>query len=417
MFAGLQVGFEKLLSVTLLSLRLALRRLLATVQLPPPWRWCADGQIWHRFGARSPGRLPLELLQQLHWWLIRPLYIRRRPPTSRRPWPLKLEFLACWLNSYRPSEVAWWWALGERSWDRLSLHHPESLVSALHVQRRQGWPDQCRPALGLLSDKAALLASCPSHWRAPFLVLPPQQEGYSVQPQELPDWWWRALRGSGVVMKPQRGHAGRAVIRFRWADNGLQQQALFRRLPEMAAVLSSDAAPEPQQLLEHWRRLCHTNEVALAAPYQAHSPVLPATEPSVVVRVITERAAANAPVGVREAWLEVPLGEGTVAFISTTGLVLPSPGDPLPANEQASLEVWHQLLQGEPLSCVEACLKAAEALHALLPPIDRVAWDWIPAEHEPLLLEGNGGFGLLVPQLFEKLRGGAGNALNSLASF
>lgn len=217
-------------------------------------------------------------------------------------------------------------------------------------------------------------------------------------------------------MKPQRGHAGRAVIRFRWANSGLQQQALFRRLPKMAAVLSSDAAPGPQQLLEHWRRLCHTNEVVLAAPYQTHSPVLPATEPSVVVRVITERAAANAPVGVREAWLEVPLGEGTVAFISTTGLVLPSPGDPLPANEQASLEVWHQLLQGEPLSCIEACLKAAEALHALLPPIDRVAWDWIPAEHEPLLLEGNGGFGLLVPQLFEKLRGGAGNALNSLAS-
>jgi hypothetical protein len=410
MFSGAQVGFEKLRSVTLMNLPLALRRLLATVQSPPPWLWCASGRIWQRFGARHLWRLPLELIQQLHWWLIRPSYIRRRPPALRRSWPWTLAFRACWLNSYRPSEVAWWWALGERSWARLSLHHPESLVSALHVERRQGWPDQCRPALRLLSDKAALLASCPSHWRAPFLVLPPQQEGASVQQQETPDWWWRALQGSGVVMKPQWGHAGRAVIRFRWADSGLQQEALFRRLPETAAVLISDAIPEPQQLLEHWRRLCHTNEAALAAPYLTHSSVLPATDPSVVVRVITERATADAPVGLREAWLEVPLGEGTVAFISTTGLVLPSPGDPLSASNQASLAGWQKRLQGGPLSCVEACLEAAQALHALLPPIDQVAWDWIPAEPGPLLLEGNGGFGLLVPQLFEQLHRGAGDA-------
>jgi hypothetical protein len=218
-------------------------------------------------------------------------------------------------------------------------------------------------------------------------------------------------------MKPQRGHAGRAVIRFRWADSGLQQQALFRRLPETAAVLSSDAAPEPQQLLEYWRRLCQTNEVALAAPYQTHSFVLPATDPSVVVRVITERAAADAPVGVREAWLEVPLGEGTVAFISTTGLVLPSPGDLLSVSDQDSLEHWQKLLKGGAPPCIGACLEAAEALHALLPPIDRVAWDWIPAEPKPLLLEGNGGFGLLVPQLFERLRLVLRADLNFLATF
>jgi hypothetical protein len=35
--------------------------------------------------------------------------------------------------------------------------------------------------------------------------------------------------------------------------------------------------------------------------------------------------------------------------------------------------------------------------------IDQVAWDWIPADPHPLLLEGNGGFGLLVPQLLQAL--------------
>jgi hypothetical protein len=44
-----------------------------------------------------------------------------------------------------------------------------------------------------------------------------------------------------------------------------------------------------------------------------------------------------------------------------------------------------------------ACLEASVALHQALPPIDAVAWDWIPAASQPLLLEGNGGFGLLAP--------------------
>ena len=42
-------------------------------------------------------------------------------------------------------------------------------------------------------------------------------------------------------------------------------------------------------------------------------------------------------------------------------------------------------------------------MHQRLPAIDQVAWDWIPASPHPLLLEGNGGFGLLVPQLFAQL--------------
>ena len=50
---------------------------------------------------------------------------------------------------------------------------------------------------------------------------------------------------------------------------------------------------------------------------------------------------------------------------------------------------------------------AAAAMHQRLPAIDQVAWDWIPASPEPLLLEGNGGFGLLVPQLFARLNAAA----------
>jgi hypothetical protein len=162
-----------------------------------------------------------------------------------------------------------------------------------------------------------------------------------------PGWWWEALQSSGLVLKPQRGHAGRAVIRFRWTDGRLEQEALFRHLPAQGERWPGHGPPAPDQMLAHWRRLCRTDEAAIAAPYLTHSATLPAAEPSVVVRVITTQASPDGPVGVLEAWLEVPLGERAVAFLSTSGMCLPNPGEPLCADEQASLERWQRLLPGD----------------------------------------------------------------------
>jgi len=265
----------------------------------------------------------------------------------------------------------------------------------------------------LLGDKAALLACTPECWQAPFVVLPPppftpQSGGEDDGHRGTPAWWWHSLAGEGIVLKPQRGHAGRGVIRFRSSGSVVEQQALFWRLPADSPSWAFPEPPDPAALLAHWHRLCGTQDPALAAPYLGHSPELPATEPSVVVRVITVQASPKAPIAVREAWLEVPLEEGVVALICPNGIILPSPGEPLSMNQYNKLQEWQGLLKTEEPSCVHACLEAAVAMHELLPPIDQVAWDWIPADSQPLLLEGNGGFGLLVPQLFVQLRSGSG---------
>jgi hypothetical protein len=206
-----------------------------------------------------------------------------------------------------------------------------------------------------------------------------------------------------VVLKPQRGHGGRAVIRFRLTAAGLEQQALFRRLRADAPAYGPAAAPDPAQLVQHWQQLCRSQEPALSAPYLEHSPALPPADPAAVLRVITARASPTAPISVQQAWLEAPLAAGRVAFLSLDGRCLPMLGDPLTPEQQAALEDWQHLLRAGIPPCLAACLEAAAALHGQLPPIDRVAWDWIPADPHPQLLEGNGGFGLLVPQLLQAL--------------
>jgi hypothetical protein len=131
-------------------------------------------------------------------------------------------------------------------------------------------------------------------------------------------------------------------------------------------------------------------------PYLLQAPSLPATEPAVAVQ---------------EAWLELPLpavpsdrpgGCGPVALLNLQGQLLPLLGPPLNAVQAEALATWQALVAHRPPELL-ACLEASMALHQALPPIDAVAWDWIPAAPQPLLLEGNGGFGLLVPQLWQEL--------------
>lgn len=381
-------------------------RLLIALQCPPPWLWCSDRRLWQRLGPPCWWRLPLELIQQLHWWLHMSLQFRLRrklqPPPSRH-----LFWRACWLNSYRPAELALWQALGLSRWQELSGQWPDIHSGAIHAQRRLPWPDQCRQAAGLLADKAALLELTPEPWRSPFLRLEASDAEAFASPQAVPAWWQQALKGAGLVLKPQRGHGGRAVIRFQWVNGGLTQQPLFGHLPAEAPSWEGSqlgALPEPQELLEHWQRLCAASEAALAAPYLCHAADLPAAEPSTVLRVITARRAQEAPALVQIAWLEVPLGKGAGAFIGLDGRALPQPVEQLLEVQRQCVEQWQGQLQGGLPAPIRACLEASIAMHQLLPPIDQVAWDWIPASPQPQLLEGNAGFGLLVPQLFEALK-------------
>lgn len=374
-------------------------RLSRCLNTPPPWRWLVGARLWQRVGVASLWRLPLECSQQLHWWLIRPVFARCRRSKPRPPLPLGLRLRACWLNSYQPWELAWWWAAGIRNWKELSSKTPESLVGQLHRQRRRQWPSQSRPALELLGDKAALLALTPPAWQPDFLKLEPHTPAGPT-----PDWWWDSFHRDGVVLKPLQGHAGRGVVRFRWREEGLNQEGLFRQLPEAVPIWPEALAGDPEALYRHWKHITGTLEAALASPYLTHSSLLPEAHPSVVVRVLTQQAEPGSTTQVSLAWLEIPLTGGAVAFLGMDAQPLPKPGEPFTAGQHQELQHWQELLKGRGRPAIQACLEAATTMHGLLPPIDRVAWDWIPAEPEPLLLEGNGGFGLLVPQLFQHLQ-------------
>ncbi|MCT0231173.1 hypothetical protein KQ306_09970 [Synechococcus sp. CS-1324] len=347
------------------------------------------------------------VLQQLGWWILRPPLLAARKlwqPQLDQPQPhlpRRLSLPACWLNAFAPDEVRTWMACGVSDWSQLKQRIPRIHSSAVHQRRRALWPEQCASASRLLADKAALLDLADASWRVPFLVLDDENSQLPYREEDHP-WWAEALHGSGVVLKPTRGSACRDVVRFQSINGQLQSHVLFRAQPR-----SSGADPhgeDPRALLHHWRTLTQSNEPALAMPYLQGASILPPTSPTVVVRVITQQNHLNAPITVQCAWVELPLAEGSLALVTLNGIALPTPEPIRSSVEHGELVAWQSLL-ADPPPLIQSCLSLSVAMHQRLPPIDQVAWDWIPAACGPMLLEGNSGFSLLEPQLITEVSG------------
>ena len=54
-------------------------------------------------------------------------------------------------------------------------------------------------------------------------------------------------------------------------------------------------------------------------------------------------------------------------------------------------------------ACFSRCHEASIKMHKKFGVLDQIAWDWIPTQNNPKLLEGNHNFGLFIPSLFKKL--------------
>ena len=400
-----------------LPMRLFSRLLTA----PPPILWHFKDGLPHvewRGGPKTWRSLPTVALTQISWWFVRPFFIQfqrlvykqSRPidaPPAPPPLPRRLALAACWLNGFYPYEVRLWQSLGITTWASLSQKIPERHCGAAHAARRAHWPDQCNPARAVLSNKAALLELADPAWRSPFLTL-----DHNVSP-EPPDWWHQALTGPGLVLKPLQGFAGRGVVQFRIDGEQLLSETLGKPIKETELEAGPvTSALSPRWLLEHWQQIIASQEIALAMPFLQQGPSYPATHSSVVVRVITEQEMPDAPIHVQIAWVRIPLPtsqEGLYApqaLINLQGQLLPRPTLNLNIEQQQQQDHWQELLAQGQITALERCLELSLAMHDRLPPIDQVAWEWIPCEPEVKLIEGNSGFGLMVPQMFKVMQQG-----------
>jgi hypothetical protein len=382
--------------------------------------------VFRRGVFAHPAKLFIVLAaRQGSWWILRPFHqfvlgciqpaatgVRDQP---RLPLPVGL--LTCWLNGFEPEEVWLWRSCGVTSIRKILEQVPLSQYALAHQQNRQSWPARCRHALELLRRKDLLLASAPAVWTTPWLILPPPGTESSAP---VPAWWDQALDGEGLVIKPLCGYACEGIVHYRRRAERIEAQALFRTRGEH---IDLPAQQDNVTILHHhWQRLQTDGAAAIAQPYAVQSPSLPPCCPSVVLRVITRRHTPEARITIWHAWLEIPLspdatttrGCGPVVTLGLAGQLLPLHGEMLHAGQREELARWLDLIDQPPPVLAQG-LAASLEMHRRLPPIDAVAWDWVPGTEGPILLEGNGGFSLLEPQLLDHLSAHSGEQGNHRA--
>ena len=139
-------------------------------------------------------------------------------------------------------------------------------------------------------------------------------------------------------------------------------------------------------------------------PYINNSASLPYSSDSVVIRVITLKKELTSSVKVRYVWFEIPLEEDLI-FINRDGKLINRKINTLNFELRKKINYWKEEIIGNKdleykLNLTEFY---SEKLHDSLPNINSIAWDWIPSDNYPTLLEGNSDFGLFIPQLVDQL--------------
>lgn len=262
---------------------------------------------------------------------------------------------------------------------------------AWHRRMNEGDPERAA-AVALLQDKEALarllapagipivrtLATCPRSEQASLETWVERIGGHDL------------LAPPGLFLKSRDGHGGAGAF------------AVWRREDVLEArTLDGESASGPAAVERLWRALAARGDI-LAQPRLRNHPGLvglAGNDDAITIRVITARDGASA--SVRMAIAEIPVGREGWHWMWPVRLAdgaLQAAGwdgrDAIPLGTKASVDVpldvslpsWPQLR--------EDSIRA----HLQLGALAFVAWDWIVTPEGGLLLEGNAGWAVTMPQ-------------------
>ncbi|MDM4769037.1 sugar-transfer associated ATP-grasp domain-containing protein [Solimonas sp. SE-A11] len=208
--------------------------------------------------------------------------------------------------------------------------------------------------------------------------------------------------GACWFCKTRSGHAGRGAFTVWRVEGGLRGCSFQGR------ALDDTAAVE-----QAWRELLALDD-ALIQPRLENHPALQALgtrDDAITLRLITQGPAGSAPPGYAALEIPAPSAPGTAPQTYVILPLDPRSGCPRPLaaaqlpepvrRDQA--EVCARLPTDFRVPFWEELLRYNASAHGLCPELWAVAWDWVITPGGPVLLEGNAGFGLAMPQM---VRGG-----------
>lgn len=212
--------------------------------------------------------------------------------------------------------------------------------------------------------------------------------------------------GEAVFCKLRRGNQGLGAFAAGSGPEGLQGESfLGRPLPDAEAV---EAA---------WRALLARGDALVQPVLETHPDLARLTDSgaAITLRHITLRQAGG--IGELSALVEIPRpAEGTgrilYSFLPVSyadGRLLRFPASRLSAPQAAvAAAQWQRVPEGAVVPHWATLRAASLRAHRCFPDLWAIAWDWVVTPEGPVLLEGNSGWSLRMPQLLLGGFAGAG---------
>lgn len=311
-----------------------------------------------------------------------------------------------WRQALRVGHLALVWCLPPGEAYRFGHYrNPTQALDFIHDTELRGFHRSRNRAMGLrpgtlelLQDKAALAAELET------LGVPVAATTRCVTRASTASALSDCLNGlDRVFCKTRSGSRGRGAFTAWRAGNGLAGRRFEGG--DLADTHAVEAA---------WRQLLEQDD-ALVQPCLTNHPrlaPLAASGEAITVRFISQwRGSALVCLA---AVLEMPAdadssmdrpGYTILPIEDSSGRLLPWPRPgTLPERARDDLRrVWARLPAGFRLPDWPALVRDSYRVHQLFPDVWAIAWDWVLTPAGPVLLEGNSGFGVSVPQ---RLAGG-----------
>ena len=153
-----------------------------------------------------------------------------------------------------------------------------------------------------------------------------------------------------------------------------------------------------------WRdNILYEENNILITPYYKNGTHFPLCFPSATMRVITYKKNYLQKSKISNVWFDIPLSTGRYIFLDLKGNLISKKFPDFNNSESKEIIIWQEFIKDSHLNYFNECLSGSIIMHDKLNNIDQIAWDWIPKDPHPILLEGNSGFGLFMPGLFNML--------------
>lgn len=376
------------------------------------WRYLRPGsdarvRLHRQFWWQSRGRWPRALwclveawlwLRWVAWsgWWASARAVRRLGPTVAAE-----EGTAPWRQYARVLRLALGWSISPADIYRFRLYRqPDAVADYVFGQETQAYHRWRSAPRGLTQDSLALLQDKPA------LAERLARLGIPV----VPTVGCVARGADSTSLAEQMRGLDEVFCKSRSGNQGRNAFAAWR-IARSLAGLSFAGRPlnDTAQVERAWRDLLKRDDAVIQPRLKNHPALAPMTDgnEAITVRLITQWT-AEAPACL-DASLEIPGGRDPDSG-HTRYVVLPlrpESGElqPLPPKILLTAEARaraENLLCDAPTDRVpewDTVVHNSFRAHAAFPDVHAIAWDWVVTPEGPVLLEGNSGWGMAVPQM------------------